>query len=386
MQVPARSRTNQGWPQISGPKAPSVHDVAAGNTLERVEISPKSAESLANRSDPDHPKICVYGAGNVGCYIGGRLQATGTPVQFVGRASMGQTLHQHGLHLTDFRGADLSVRPQEVNFSDDPTAASAADVVLVTVKSGGTDAAAAELSHVVKPGSVVVSLQNGVTNVDSLRRQLPGCTVLAGMVPFNVTQQGGGKFHQGTSGGIVVEQNPALNEVSNAFAQAGLPLESRTDLPAVQWSKLLMNLNNSVNALSSLPLKTELSQRDYRRCLAMAQKEALQVLDKASIRPARLTLLPTHWIPPMLGLPNFIFSWIASSLLAIDPLARSSMQDDLEKGRKTEIDWINGAVVDLAKTVHEDTPVNNALIRLIHDAEQGGRRDWSGPELLAVLR
>ena len=374
MQVTARSIGNQGGRQIAiaAPRtSAAVQDVGAGDGFDRVE---------------GNPKICVYGAGNIGCYIGGRLQATGTPVQFVGRASLGNLLHQHGLNLTDLKGAELSVPPQEVNFSDDPTVAAAADVILVTVKSGGTEAAAGELSHVVKPGSVVVSLQNGVTNVDTLRRQLPGCTVLAGMVPFNVTQQGDGKFHQGTSGGLVVEQSPALKEVSSAFAKAGLPLESRSDLPAVQWSKLLLNLNNSVNALSSLPLKSELSQRDYRRCLAMAQREALRVLDKASIRPARLTLLPAHWIPPMLGLPNVIFSWIASSMLAIDPLARSSMQDDLNRGRKTEIDWINGAVVELAKTVHEETPVNNALVKLVHEAEQGGRRDWSGPELLAVLR
>ena len=62
------------------------------------------------------------------------------------------------------------------------------------------------------------------------------------------------------------------------------------------------------------------------------------------------------------------------------------MQDDLDRGRKTEIEYINGAVVELAKTVHEATPVNDALVKLIHEAEQGGRRDWTGTELLGVLK
>jgi 2-dehydropantoate 2-reductase len=73
-------------------------------------------------------------------------------------------------------------------------------------------------------------------------------------------------------------------------------------------------------------------------------------------------------------------------VLAIDPVARSSMWEDLEAGRATEIDWINGEVVRLGREHGVPTPVNSTLVELIRQAEDGGRRDWSGRELLSVLR
>ena len=97
-----------------------------------------------------------------------------------------------------------------------------------------------------------------------------------------------------------------------------------------------MNLNNSINALSQLPLKQELSILEYRQCLALAQLETLNLLKIAKIKPAKLTPLPAQFIPKILKLPNPIFKIISKKMLAIDPLARSSMADDLMAGRKTE--------------------------------------------------
>ena len=85
-------------------------------------------------------------------------------------------------------------------------------------------------------------------------------------------------------------------------------------------------------------------------------------------------------------MPDWLFRILGGKMLAIDPQARSSMWEDLERGRRTEIDWINGEVVRLAESLGQQAPVNRMLIQLIREAEQGGRRDWSGDELLAVLR
>src|SRR5690349_15696805 len=105
-------------------------------------------------------EICVYGAGSIGCYVGGRLAATGSTVSFVGRGRIAQDVGAHGLHLTDWRGADLSVPKEQVRFATSPEGARGADLVLVTVKSAGTGDAARELARVLKPGAVVVSFQN----------------------------------------------------------------------------------------------------------------------------------------------------------------------------------------------------------------------------------
>ncbi|MDX6247192.1 MAG: 2-dehydropantoate 2-reductase [Kribbellaceae bacterium] len=327
--------------------------------------------------------IAVYGAGGIGCYVGGRLAATGTDVVFIGRQRLADELAEHGLQLTDYLGADLLVRP--VRYETAPAAAADADLVLVTVKSAATEAAADELADLLKPGAIVVSFQNGIRNGDLLRDRLKDRIVLSGMVPFNVLNRGGGSFHQGTEGGLDIEEHSALADYVDAFARAGLPLTQHADILPVQWAKLLLNLNNPVNALSDLPLRDELSQRDYRCCLAVAQAETLALLKAGGIKPARLMVFPPQHLPALLRLPDFVYKRLANKTLAIDPLARTSMWEDLQAGRRTEVDFINGEVVRLAESLGRTAPVNAKLIDLIRAAESGPRKGWTGSALLSEL-
>lgn len=328
-------------------------------------------------------RIAVYGAGGIGCYLGGRLAATGTPVTLIGRQRMADELAEHGLHLTDYLGADLRVG--DVPFETSSAAAADAELVLVTVKSAATPTAADELAAVLKPGAIVVSFQNGIRNGDVLRERLPDQVVLSGMVPFNVLNSGGGAFHQGTSGGLEVQEHAGLTPYVEAFAKAGLSLTQHADILPVQWAKLLLNLNNPINSLSDLPLREELSQRSFRRCLAVAQSETLSLLDAAGIKPAQLLAIPPHRFPALLRLPDFIYKRLASKTLAIDPLARTSMWEDLQAGRRTEIDYINGEVIRLGESLSRKAPINARLVELIRVAEQGPRKAWTGVELLSEL-
>lgn len=337
--------------------------------------------------DPVTAKICVHGAGRIGCYIGGRLLAAGSDVCFVGRARIGDELRQHGLSLSNYRGERWFVPPTNIDFSTDAAVVAAADLVLVTVKSAATPTAAGELAGPLRPGAVVISLQNGLSNSAILRAALPGHTVLEGMVPFNVIAGRAGSYHQGSSGALEVKASQDLQTFVQAFSDAGLPLIEHPDMLPVQWAKLLLNLNNAINALSNRPLKEELSQRAYRRCLAVAQTEALSLLTEAGIRPARLTPLPASWIPRLLAVPDWLFGQLGAKALTIDPLARSSMSDDLAAKRVTEIDWINGEVLHLAARLGRQAPINARLCQLVRAAEQSlVRPSWSGEALLAALR
>lgn len=327
--------------------------------------------------------IYVVGAGNIGCYVGGRLAAAGAEVTFVGRQRLADELREHGLRLTDYRGVD--VRAPLFSFATEVSAAADADLVLVTVKSAATQDVADSLAAVLRPDALVISLQNGVHNAEVLDAALGNGRTIAGMVPFNVVHRGEGVFHQGSEGELEVARDPRLAAYAPAFAAAGLPLTLHDDMPPVLWAKVLLNLNNAINALSGLPLKAELEQRDYRACLAAAQKETLGVLRAAGIRPAKITPLPPSLLPRLLGVPDGVFRRVAARMLEIDPIARSSMADDLELGRRTEVDWINGEVVRLAASVGRLAPINERVVSLIRDAENGGRRDWSGSELRAAL-
>ena len=330
--------------------------------------------------------ICIFGAGSIGCYVGGRMAAAGCPVTLIGRERLRLELTRCGLHLTDLLGADLHAKPDAFHFVTDADAAADADLVMVTVKSADTSTAAKALAKVLKPGTVVISFQNGMGNAGLLRDALPQQTVLSGMVQFNVTNRGGGHFHHGSEGGLEVEQHPAIEPFVAAFAKAGLPLKQHADMLPVQWAKLLLNLNNAINALSNIPLKAELSQRAFRRCIALAQTEGLRLMESAGIRPAKLTPLPPDWIPRLLKTPTWLFQRLANKMLAIDPLARSSMWEDLEAGRRTEVDWLNGEIVRLAEKTGRRAPVNARLVALIREAEAGGKRHWSGEDLLSELK
>jgi len=332
-------------------------------------------------------KIAIIGAGSIGCYVGGRLAAAGADITLVGRQRIGNAIAEHGLTVTDFLGYRQQLSLSDtLRFSEQTAAATDADIALICVKSAATESLARELKDTLNPNAIVISLQNGLGNAAVLREYLSEQICLAGMVQFNVVNRGEGQFHQGSEGGLECEANPSMLPHIPLFDRAGLGMAQPQDFLSIQWAKLLLNLNNPINALSGVPLKQELSQRDFRRCLAMAQAEAISLLNVAGIKPAKLTPLPPHWIPKLLTVPTWMFKLLANKMLAIDPLARSSMWEDLEAGRRTEVDYINGEVVALAQQLNREAPVNQRLIDLIKAAEQGGNRQWAASQLLATLK
>jgi 2-dehydropantoate 2-reductase len=307
-------------------------------------------------------------------------------VRFIGRPRLQVALKSNGLRVTDYLGVDHTIDADQIDFSTTAEAAAGVDFVFVTVKSAATAEAGKALREVLMPGTVVISFQNGLHSAEVLRQVLPGVTVLTGMVPFNVLARGQGHFHQGSEGALAVQANPALAPLQACFARVRLPIAEHADMRAVQWAKLLLNLNNAINALSGVPLKQELSQRAFRRCLALAQRETLDLLSAASIPLAQLTQLPAKRIPLLLSVPDFLFRRFAGKMVAIDPLARSSMWEDLEAGRATEVDYINGEVLRLATSLGRTAPVNARLVELVRDAEKGGRRGWQAKALFDELR
>lgn len=330
------------------------------------------------------PRIAIYGAGMVGNYLGGRLHGC-AKVRFVARPRIAATLGEHGLQVSDLHGYQQHIKPDDLDIRTHPDAAHDADLVLVTVKSAATMDVAHELADVLSPGAVVISFQNGVRNAAELRAALPKNKVLAGMVPFNVAQPEPAHFHQGSSGQLIVERAEALRPFADVFAACGIPLLLHEDMQAVLWAKLLLNLNNSLNALSGLPLREELAQRAWRQCLALLQREGLRILDAAGIRPAHLTALPARWVPGVLSLPDMLFRRIAGRMLAIDPLARSSMWDDLQAGRRTEVDYINGEIVSLATSKGLRAHANARVVTLMREAELSYAA-WNAQALLRELR
>jgi 2-dehydropantoate 2-reductase len=314
--------------------------------------------------------IGVAGAGSIGCFVGGMCAAAGRKVALLARPRVIQEIEQNGLRLTSFEGLEQTIAPNRVTLSEDPTIFSDVGVVLVTVKSADTAGIADIIAQHAPPDAVIISLQNGVGNVAVLRARLPGRRVLAGMVPFNVVAPGEGRFHRATSGDIVVEQDEA--RTADRLSVPGLTMRASDNIDGVQWGKLLVNLNNALNALAGVPLRQQLAQRAWRRLFADQMTEGLAAIRAEGIKPVSPTPIPSSWTPSLLRLPDTIFQALLGRTMKIDPQARSSMSQDLQRGRRTEVDYLQGVIVEIADRHGLQAPLSRRIVELIKSAEATG--------------
>jgi 2-dehydropantoate 2-reductase len=327
--------------------------------------------------------IIVVGAGAIGCYVAGRLAASGEHMTLVGRPRTVEPIALSGLTVTDLQGfkahvsADINANNLSVasnlKLAIQNLTKNQLTVVLLCVKGGATLAAAEEIAENCPAGSAIVSLQNGVDNMARIQSAAPQMQVYAGMVPYNVVMKTATHVHRTTMGKICIEQSEVTTKLVAKFNAAGLFATTSNDMRSVQWGKLLLNVNNPVNALSDLPLREELLNRDFRYVFATLQLEALAALRAARIAPVQLAAVKPHVMPHLLKLPNFIFTRIAKKMLRMDPSARSSMWDDIQHGRTTEIDDMCGAVVRLAQQVGTKAPSNEAICKLMAKHTKGHR-------------
>jgi 2-dehydropantoate 2-reductase len=315
--------------------------------------------------------IGIAGAGSIGCFVGGMLAAAGRPVALLARPRVIQEIESHGLRLTSFDGSERQVAPDRLALSENPSIFTDAGMVLVTVKSTDTAGMADVIAQHAPPDAVVVSLQNGVGNVSLLRERLPGRRVLAGMVPFNVIALGQGRFHRATSGDIVIEQDDA--GTADRLSVQGLDMRSSGNIAGVQWGKLLVNLNNALNALADLPLRQQLSQRAWRVLFADQMAEGLAAIRAEGIEPVSSTPIPAGWMPHLLRLPDAVFEVLLGRTMKIDPEARSSMWEDLRRGRRTEIDYLQGVITEIADRRGLRVPLSRRIVALIKSAEAAGK-------------
>lgn len=279
----------------------------------------------------------------------------------------------NGLRITDRDGRDRFIAPGGIATTTDPTTAlHNAALVAVTVKSAATAEMGRTIAQHTPSGATVVSLQNGTANAETLRKMLgTSAHVIAGMVPFNIVQSRDTgdvpHMHRATSGRIHIAAGSP--RVSKFLDVKGARVVGHRDMTAVSWGKLILNLNNALNALSGLPLKEQLSDRRWRLILAAQASEALEALHASGLRPARIDGVDPRLMPFGLRLPDRVFRIAARSMLAIDPQARSSMWDDLEQRRSTEIDHLQGAIANMASKAGIAAPVNVRVRQLIHTAE-----------------
>lgn len=336
-------------------------------------------------------KIGVLGAGAIGAHVGVRMAAGGPAVVLVGRSRLVE-LHAAGkLSARSLAGVHVPASAT-LQCTTELDALADADVVLICVKSRDTAEVGRALAERVRGRAtppLVISLQNGLRNAEVLREQ-GLARVLAGMVSFNVFEHEG-EWRQATSGPLVIQTiSPLPTELvtlARIAQSCDLELELRDDMLAVQAGKLLLNLNNAICTLAGVSIAESLRSRDLRRCFAASLREGLAILRGAGIPAKPFVKLPIALLPHVLGLPDAIVLRVAKSLISIDPGARSSTLQDLERGRPTEIDALNGELVAIADAQGLPCPVNRWIVARVHAMENEHPPRFHAPaELWSLLR
>lgn len=317
-------------------------------------------------------KIIIAGAGAIGNYIGVQLRKSRQEVVFLGSSRVVNAVHQHGLSLEYPHLPTEVLTSQNLSFTEDPACCRHADLVIITVKSTITSALAEQIKPYLASQTTVLTLQNGVSHADVLKKVLPDHRVVAGMVTFNVIEINAHTFRLTTSGEIYLQQtSPSLLEF---FTESGLPAKEAADIRSLLWSKLLLNLINPLNALSGQSLKQNLEDHHFRLHWANCMREGLAVLKAAGIKPAKITPLPLPLLPLIISLPNWIYLALAKNMTDMDPSAKSSMAQDMEKGQTTEIDYLTAELLRLGKQLGVRAPVNTAIYaKIIQMKNDAGR-------------
>lgn len=316
-------------------------------------------------------RVAIVGAGAIGCYLGTMLgQSSDIDLMFIGRETMALEAAAYGLTAQDLDGACYQLESPAVY--TELEALRSAELVLVTVKALDLQLLLPQLSQHLAADCLVVALQNGVA-IAPLYQQFLTQTVLRAIVPFNVVKVSPGFYARTTGSEMIWQQSkdPRIHNVLQQLHNQGIHSKQLTSIKAAEFGKLLLNLNNAINALSDIPLQQQLLQRPYRLLLAAAMLELLDLCRRLGIETYAYTSIPNRYIPLLLKTPNWLFKRVAKKMLAISPQARSSMWDDIQAGKATEISFLNGAVVALAEQLSLDAPVNRLLVQLIKRKEHG---------------
>jgi len=299
------------------------------------------------------PKIAVVGAGAVGGYFGGLLARAGAPVVMIGRPASVEAVKKNGLFLDTLHFQE-SVR---VEASTELSAVRGTEIVLFCVKTTDNAATARAIAPLLAPKTLVLSFQNGVDNVEQIRaaaaiEALPTVVYVAASVP-----EPGRVKHVGRGDLVFGPKNEKTERVASLFSRANVPCRISDNIAGELWTKLIWNCAlNAVSALGRAKYGQIAASADARKVVETVVNEVLAVARAADIHP------------PGLEDPK---AAIAGAFKIATQMAEalSSTAQDMNRGKRTEIDSLNGYISRRGAELGVPTPVNHALYALVKLAE-----------------
>jgi 2-dehydropantoate 2-reductase len=306
------------------------------------------------------PEVAVMGAGAVGCYYGGMLALSGVPVTLVGRAHHVEAIEREGLAIVRADRRDVA----RVRAATDAAAVRDADVVLVCVKSPDTPAAAIQMKPHLRRDAVVVSLQNGVANADTIAQHVEQ-VVLAAVVWVGTYMESPGVVRHTGRGDLVLgltrtgagRAGAAVRAafVAAMFERAAVPCPVSDDVEQALWHKLVINCAfNAISAVGRARYGRMVREPNVRAVMEAVVRESLAVARAVGVALDEAETIAAVW-------------------RTADALSHqySSTAQDILRAKPTEIDMLNGYVAQRGEALGIATPVNRTLHALVKLREAG---------------
>jgi len=298
-------------------------------------------------------RIAVLGAGAVGCYFGALLARAGHAVTLIGRQAHVQQVQAHGLRLQTAK-MDEQV---PLAATTEASAVAGADVVLFCVKSTDNEDAARQMRPHLAPHTLVLTLQNGVDNDERVREVLgtgDDAPLVAAAVVYVATEMAGpGHVRHHGRGELVIAPSPLSSAVAQQFSAAGIATEISDNVRGALWAKLVLNCAyNALSAVSQKPYGRLVQTPGVTDVIADVVAECLAVAQVDGIR-----------------IPGDVQAAVGA-IAATMPGQMSSTAQDVARGKPSEIDHLNGYVVQRGAALGVATPLNRALWVLVKLVEE----------------
>jgi 2-dehydropantoate 2-reductase len=323
----------------------------------------------------DCPRILIVGIGALGGLIAARLTAAGLPVWLATRnAESAARLEASGLHVTGVGGA-VSVAVTDVATVDAYSRRDPFDLVVLATKAHDAIATAPRLEELLRAGGMLLPIQNGGVS-QILADRLGDGRVLGGLSNLGATLTAPGVVEQRNAGHLLVGELGGRDgeraERVGRWLGRGVAVRTTANLGGAIWAKLLLNCSvTTIGAIAGRTMREYLRAPEGRDLFDRAYDEALAVALASGARPERMIVEP---VPPgwngRCGTGAAHEAWLEQILSAYGDV-KPSMLQDFDRGRTTEIDFINGYVVSLGLTLGIPTPANAAIVDTVHAITRG---------------
>ena len=302
----------------------------------------------------DWPRIAVVGAGAVGGYFGGMFARAGAPIVLIGRRHFADAVNSNGLVLDKSEGQERI----RVAATTEMSAIRDCSLILFSVKANDTDETAKQIAPFLQPDATVVCLQNGVDNADRVRAATNVVTVPAVVYVAVSVPEFGRVKHLARGDLIIGPLSERTTEVANVFNRAAISCRISENIEGELWVKLLCNCAlNAISALGHARYGQIVQSGDAKQLMQDVVDEVLAVARAAGV------VLP--------GVDDRESGMVAAMKIATQMAdAFSSTAQDLNRGRPTEIDALNGYIVRQGAALAVPVPINGALFTLVKLAEQ----------------